>query len=85
MLLLGTGVMRRYTADGVVRKMRPKNRDSLNAGEGTEWEGIFASYSMDKGLISDIQRTEKLNNRRANNSINKWQMNQIVLKSSSNG
>jgi hypothetical protein len=40
------------------------------------WEKIFAGYSTDKGLMPRIQKSQKkLNNKRTNNPINKWQMN----------
>jgi hypothetical protein len=36
----------------------------------TEWEKIFASYSIDKGLITRTYK--KINTERTNNPVNKW-------------
>jgi hypothetical protein len=41
--------------------------------EHTEWEKIFASYSLDKGLIFTIyKKGKKLNTKRTSNPISKW-------------
>jgi hypothetical protein len=38
-----------------------------------EWEKIFASYTLDKGLITRIYRElKKLNSPKINEAINKW-------------
>jgi hypothetical protein len=39
----------------------------------TEWEKIFASYTLDKGLITRIDRElKKLNTPKINEPIKKW-------------
>jgi hypothetical protein len=39
----------------------------------TKWEKIFASYSLDKGLISrTYKELQKLDTKRISNPINKW-------------
>jgi hypothetical protein len=42
----------------------------------TEWQTIFASYTLDKGLITRIYRElKKLNSPKINESIKKWTLN----------
>jgi hypothetical protein len=47
----------------------------------TEWETILVSYTSDKGLITRIYRElKKLNFLQINDSIKKWETEQIFFK-----
>jgi hypothetical protein len=49
----------------------------------TEWEKIFASYTLDKGLITRIYRElKKLNSPKINEPIKKWvtELTELILK-----